>query len=98
MRKRRDEILKLKLFLASRQKSRDWTIAELDEVLKNLKNKKSPDCEGYINEIFKQESIGENLKQSLLIMLNKLKQKQLIPEFMDICNITTVQKKDTKQI
>ena len=98
MRKRRDEILKLKLFLASHQKSRDWTIAELDEVLKNLKNKKSPDCEGYINEIFKQESIGENLKQSLLIMFNKLNQKQLIPEFMNICNITTVQKKDTKQI
>ena len=59
-------------------------------------DKKYPDCEGYINEIFKQESIGENLKQSLLIMFNKLKQKQLIPKFMNICNITTVHKKGSK--
>ena len=43
MRKRRKEILDLKLTLAARNKSRDWTIADLDEALKNLKNNKSPD-------------------------------------------------------
>ena len=69
---------------------------DLEKVLKNLKNNKSPVEEGYINEIFKSETIGENLKLSLLMMFNNLKEKQLIPEFMNICNITTVHKKGPK--
>ena len=96
MRKRREEIIKLKLFLAGRKKSRDWTMDDIEEALKNLKNNKSADYEGYVNELFKLETIGQNLKQSLLIMFNKIKEKQLIPEFMNICNITTVPKKGPK--
>ena len=52
MRKRRQEIIEMKLFLAGRKKSRDWTMGDLEEALKDLKNNKSVDCEEYINECY----------------------------------------------
>ena len=73
MRIRRKEIFDTKLILAGRNKSRDWTMKDLEEALKNLKNNKSRDFEGYVNELFKQETIGGDLKESILIMCNKLK-------------------------
>ena len=66
------------------------------KALRNLKNNKSRDFEGYLNELFKLDTIGDNLKESLLLMFNKLKQKKLIPMFMNICNVTTVPKKGSK--
>ena len=62
----------------------------------DLKNNKSRDNDGLINEIFKKNVIGDDLKRSLLLMFNKLKQKQLIPIFMNYANITTVPKKGCK--
>ena len=45
---------------------------------------------GYVNKIFKKGVIGKDLKDSLLIMLNKLKIKKEISTFMRFANITTV--------
>ena len=70
-----------------------WTMQELERALSNLKNKKSRDHEGYINEIFKNGIIGDDLKKSLLIMFNKLKLSKIVPEFMKITNLTTVPNK-----
>ena len=69
---------------------------ELDKVLAKLKNNKSRDFEGYINEIFKTPVIGSDLKNSLLIMFNKLRKEKLIPRFFNYANITTVPKKGSK--
>ena len=96
MRFRRNKIFKLKMKVASKNKSRDWTMDDLNQALKNLKRNKSRDFEGYLNEIFKLDVIGNNLKESLLLMFNKLKQKQLVPIFLNYCNITTVPKKGPK--
>ena len=41
--------------------------------LSNLKLNKSRDNDGYLNEIFKDGVIGDNMKKSLLIMMNKIK-------------------------
>ena len=71
-------------------------LSDLEVALRNLKNNKSRDFEGYLNELFKSDTIGENLNQSLLIMFNNLKKNQLIPQFMNFCNITTVPKKGSK--
>ena len=78
--------------LAGSRKSSDWKMTDLEKALSNLKNNKSRDYSGYINEIFKPDVIGEDLKNSLLLMFNKLKAKQMIPRFMNIANITTVPK------
>ena len=48
------------------------------------------------NEIFKLDIIGIDLKNSLLIMFNKLKCKKMIPSFMRFANITTVPKKGSR--
>ena len=65
---------------------------DLEKALSDLKNNKSRDFEGFINEIFKDNVIGENLKESLLLMLNRLKIKKLIPKFFNFTNITTTPK------
>ena len=83
----------MKLKLASANKSKLWTMSDLDRALGDLKNNRSRDPEGLINEIFKKDVIGKDLKCSLLMMLNNLRQQQLIPIFMNYANITTVPKK-----
>ena len=66
---------------------------DLDKALANLKNNKSRDHAGYVNELFKSEMIGSDLKKSLLLMFGELKIRKLIPMFMRYSNITTVPKK-----
>ena len=73
-------------------------MAELDQALKDLKRNKSRDPFGYSNELFKHDVIGDDLKRSLLIMMNSLKQQGIIPKHMNIANITTVPKKGSKFI
>ena len=75
------------------KKSPDWTMRDLDDALKSLKNDKARDFEGYANEIFKEKIIGTNLKESLLIIFNKMKKENFVPKFLNFANITTVPKK-----
>ena len=71
-------------------------MSDLDDALGDLKNNKSRDDEGLINEICKSNVIGEDLKKFLLLMLNRLKKEHIIPFFMLYANITTVPKKGSK--
>ena len=68
----------------------------MDIALKDLKNNKSRDFEGYANEIFKNGMIGSDLKKSLLILFNSLKKENFIPQFMNHANVTTVPKKGSR--
>ena len=94
--RRRKRIFELKLSLAKLKKTPPWTLKDLESALCDLKRNKSRDFEGLLNEIFKMDVIGLNLKDSLLIMFNSLKLKGLISEFMNFANITTVPKKGPK--
>ena len=40
--------------------------------------------------------IGSDLKKSMLIMFNSLKQENMIPQFMNFANVTTVPKSGSK--
>ena len=51
-----------------------------------------------INEIFKLNVIGDDLKKSLLVMCNNLKKQGLIPKLMNIANITSVPKKGSRVV
>ena len=44
----------------------DWTMKDLETVLKSLKQSQSHDTMGLVNEIFMLHNIGEDLKMSLL--------------------------------
>ena len=96
MKKRKDSIFTMKMKLAEAKPSPEWTIEDLEKALSNLKNNKSRDFEGLINEIFKTNVIGSDLKYSLLKMFNGLRINNLIPEFMNWPNITTVPKKGSR--
>ena len=93
---RRNSIFNMKMKLAETRHSPDWKMSDLDLALSDLKTNKSRDHEGYVNEIFKNDLIGENLKTSLLLMMNNIKRKQLIPSVMNVTNITTVPKKGSR--
>ena len=64
----------------------------LDRALADLKINKSRDADGLINEIFRKDVIGDDLKESMLMMFNHLKEEKLIPKFLNSPNITTVPK------
>ena len=61
-----------------------------------MKNNKSRDPEGLINEIFKKGVIGDDLKLSLLSMFKKARRDKIIPILMNYDNITTVPKKGSR--
>ena len=73
-------------------KSDIWTMTQLDKVLRSLKKKKCCDPQGYINELFQYDSIGYDLKQSLLTMLNKTKDILEIPDMMVDVNVVMIPK------
>ena len=91
--KRKRRIFKIKLKLAANRPSSLWTMANLEAALNDLKINKSRDPEGLLNELFKLNVIGEDLKRSLLLMFNGLKINQMIANFMNYANVTTVPKK-----
>ena len=71
----KEELCKFRLKAAGRIKTQDWTMAQLDKVLKYLKKNKNRDPFGYANDIFHLDVAGENLKQALLIMMNRIKKE-----------------------
>ena len=83
----------MKMKIAEAEESPPWDMNDLEAALSNLKNNKARDSEGFINEIFKSDVIGNDLKKSLLVMFNKMKEAKLISMFLNIATITTVPKK-----
>ena len=89
----KEELSDLKINLSKANKSPPWTMNDLDIVLKNLKNNKSRDPLGLVNELFKPSVAGTDLKQATLLLVNRIKEKQDFPETLRLCNITSIFKK-----
>ena len=51
---------------AEENKSQKWNMQDLEKALKGLKNNKSRDHAGFVNEIFKPGVIGSHLKSLYL--------------------------------
>ena len=51
----------------------DWSMQDLEKVLKSLKINQSQDTMCLVNELFILKNIGDNLKTSLLLFFNKIK-------------------------
>ena len=86
------ELFNLRLRLSNGRKSAPWTMEELEKALKNLKNNKARDSNGWVNEIFKNGVAGRDLKISLLNFFNKIKYENFIPDFMRLADIVTIYK------
>ena len=90
--KLKEQLFEMRLQLSKLNKSPCWTEQQLNRVLASLKDNKSRDPHGIINELFKPGVGGKKLVSSLLIMLNKIKQEITIPEFMELSNIVSIYK------
>ena len=85
-----------RLYLAKQNKSPPFEIKELEEVLTSLKPGKSKDPDDYICELFKDGVIGVDLKTSILMMMNKIKDDVKVPACLKNSNITILHKKNCK--
>ena len=65
---------------------------ELEVVLNKLKEGKSRDPNGWVRDLFKNEVAGIQLKTSLLLLMNKIKSDNFIPDFIRNADITTIYK------
>ena len=85
----REELFQQRLAYCKQNRSPEWKMEELDKVLRHLKKGKATDPLGLVNEIFMEKNIGDDLKHSILIMMNKIKRDFQDPEFMSLANVTS---------
>ena len=87
----KEYLFQLRLKYSSRIVTDDWEMADLEKVLKSLKNGKARDPHGHIYELYKYA--GKDLKYSLLKFVNIVKRKQIYPEILQYSNISSFYKK-----
>jgi hypothetical protein len=86
----KEYLFKLRMKYSSKIISDDWSIIDLEKVLKSLKNGKARDPHGHIYELFKYA--GNDLKISLLKFYNLVKKKQIYPKILQPSNISSFYK------
>ena len=74
----KDMLFDMRMLNSSYEVTEDWTMEDLEKVLKSLKNNKARDAHGHIYELFKCG--GQDLKYSLLQLFNLMKRKQIYPD------------------
>ena len=84
--------------MIAQNKSKDWTLKDIDEILKSLKNNKARDPMGMVSDIFKPEIAGWDLRNSIMGLLNGLKNEQKSVPLTNVANITTIFKKKGSQL
>ena len=70
--------------VAREVKTPPWSIQELQQVMKTLKNNKCRDPSGLINELFRQGVVCLDLQMALLDLFNLCKSKMQIPNLLQI--------------
>ena len=90
--KEKEDLCKLRLDLARKNKTPPWTLDQLDVVLNYLKKDKSRDPLGLANELFQPSVAGKDLKLALLKLVNRIKEEQLYPEALEEYNISSIYK------
>ena len=83
--KLRFETLRLKV-------SKPWTLKDFEKVAKSLKHNQSRDPVGMINELFKDGVAGQDLKIGLVKLMNIIKSSFIIPDYMQLADITSIYK------
>ena len=92
MKQAKEDLCKIRLKTAAKNKTPPWTMEQLEKVLKYLKENKSRDPFGYANDIFKHNAAGKDLKLAILKLCNRRKSEQKFPKALENCNITAIYK------
>ena len=78
--------------IALQRKTENWKISQILSVCEKLKNSKARDRHGMVYELFKPQFAGEDLHFSLMTLFNLIKEKMIIPDFLQIMSITSFTK------
>ena len=89
----RKKVIYIKMKAAIKKKSPPFSMTELDIVFEDIKSGKAKDPEGLARDIFKSSVIGSDLKQSMLMTCNRIKESGTVPDFMRNSIIATIPKK-----
>ena len=91
-----EDLFKERLKEARQNVSNPFKKEELDKVIQNLKKGKCKDPDNYIFELFSDGVIGNDLRDSLLILMNKMKGQMKVPDPLRNANITILHKNKDK--
>ena len=90
------KLAKMRLKLARKRRTPNWTMQDMEKAIKNMKNNKCRDPDGLINELLKPGVAGVDYKTSILTMLNVTKERMEIPDIMKNVNIAVIPKPGKK--
>ena len=88
----KEELCELRLNFSKLNISTPWKKEDLVKILSSLKNNKSRDPHGLVNEIFKPGVGGADLVDSMLSLFLSIKKQISFPEFMQFVNIVCIYK------
>ena len=86
----KEELCSSRMVELRNKKTSPWQPSDLTKALKSLKNNKTSDPNGMINEIFKAGVGGSDLQEALLLLFNGVKANFFLPKYMLLENITTL--------
>ena len=96
LRELKEYLCHLRLQLAKTADYSRWTMDQLQKAIKKLRNNKCRDPHGHINEIYKH--LGHDGLLSWLNLVNLIKEELIIPEKLNLSNVSTIYKgKGSKQ-
>ena len=93
LKRSKEELCYRRLEKAKNKTTPPWTMDQLDNVLNYLKKNKCRDPYGYINEIFRPEVAGKDLKLALLKLMNIIKIDQTYPEALELYDVSSIWKR-----
>ena len=83
-------LLKKRLVLTEDERTPEWSRQDVMNVMKSLKKNKARDPLGWVNELFRLENAGEDLIQSIRLLVNRVKQTQVIPTKLSLRDVTPI--------
>ena len=92
LKSQREELCMKRLEAARANKSPPWTVDDVKYVLKSLKPKISKDPYEMPNELFILNNAGEDLISALTALMNQIKEQQVFPDCLRLCNVTNAYK------
>ena len=89
-----EDTFRLRIEMSKSKKSDPISMNELNKALKSLKLGKTRDPQSWVCELFKDGIIGTDLRMSLLMMFNKVKDEVHVPDCFRTAHITMIHKKN----
>ena len=86
----KEYLCKLRLEITKNADNSSWSMCQLEKAIHKLKRNKCKDPHGHINELYMY--LGCEGLQSLLTLLNRIKEELLVPKNLKLSNVSTIYK------